>query len=87
MIYEHGTPAGNVTQAPDPIAVTVTNEEGATFEGYAIAWTQTMVRAEWEVNRWVTRTAWMDAHHVKRRTVNTHLEAIKKFNRSRGKYG
>ncbi|WFP17543.1 hypothetical protein [Citricoccus muralis] len=87
MIYEHGNPVGHVTQASEPIAVTVTNDEGATFDGYAIAWTQTMVQAEWEVNRWVTRTAWMDAHHVERRVLNAHLEAIKKHNRARGKYG
>lgn len=87
MIYEHGMPAEPVTNAPERIAVTVTDDSGKEFEGWAIAWSQKMVQAEWEVTRWHTRTAWMDAHHVKRRTVNPHVEAIKQFNRARGKYG
>lgn len=61
MIYEHGMPAEHVTQSSEHIPVTVTDDAGQQFEGYAIAWTKKMVQAQWEVNRWVTRTAWMDA--------------------------
>ncbi|MGP9587227.1 hypothetical protein ACT3TB_16380 [Micrococcaceae sp. AOP34-BR2-30] len=87
MIYEHGIPAEHVTRAPERIPVTITDDDGQQFEGYAVSWTQTMVQAEWEVNRWVTRTAWMDAHHVKRRAVNAHWEAFRVASRGRGKYG